>query len=138
MVRDVNSTKPARFNSDPKLLYGASGSAGKVAVFAVRLKTYPSAKRNQVFYVGANNPDTFWKIRKDVLKNFKYLPVAGDYMHKDCYDAAKKYSKDTFIVLEKLGTKFLPTLFELKRKVDLLSKNIAILPSNLSDKLCNF
>ena len=52
-------------------------------------------------------------------------------MHKDCYDAEKKYSKDTFIVLEKLGTKFLPTLFELKRKVDLLSKNISILPSNL-------
>ena len=128
LVRNVNSTKPARFNSDPKLLYGAPGSAGKVAVFAVRLKTYPSAKRNQVFYVGANNPDTFWKIRKDVLKNFKCLPVSGDYMHKDCYDAAKKYSKDTFIVLEKLGTKFLPTLFELKRKVDLLSKNIAILP----------
>ena len=138
LVRNVNSTKPARFNSDPKLLYGASGSAGKVAVFAVRLKTYPSAKRNQVFYVGANHPDTFWKIRKDVLQNFKCLPVAGDYMHKDCYDAAKKYSKDTFIVLEKLGTKFLPTLFELKRKVDLLSKNIAILPSNLSDRIMQF
>ena len=138
MVRNVNSTKPARFNSDPKLLYGASGSAGKVAVFAVRLKTYPLAKRNQVFYVGANHPDTFWKIRKDVLKNFKCLPVSGDYMHKDCYDAAKKYSKDTFIVLEKLGTKFLPTLFELKRKVDLLSKNIAILPSNLSDRIMQF
>ena len=56
LVRNVNSTKPARFNSDPKLLYGASGSAGKVAVFAVRLKTYPSAKKNQVFYVGANHP----------------------------------------------------------------------------------
>ena len=56
LVRNINSTKPARFNSDPKLLYGASGSAGKVAVFAVRLKTYPSAKRNQVFYVGANHP----------------------------------------------------------------------------------
>ena len=138
LVRNVNSTKPARFNSDPKLLYGASGSAGKIAVFAVRLKTYPSAKRNQVFYVGANHPDTFWKIRRDVLLNFKSLPVAGDYMHKDCYDAAKKYSKDTFIVLEKLGTKFLPTLFELKRKVDLLSKNISILPSNLSDRIMQF
>ena len=59
-------------------------------------------------------------------------------MHKDCYDAAKKYSKDTFIVLEKLGTKFLPTLFELKRKVDLLSKNIAILPSKSSDRIMQF
>ena len=138
LVRDIDSSKPARFNSDPNLLYGASGSAGKVAVFAVRLKTYPLAKRNQVFYVGSNHPDTFWKIRRDILKNFKCLPVAGDYMHGDCYDAAKKYSKDTFIVLERLGTKFLPTLFELKRKVDLLSKNIPFLPSNLSDRIMQF
>ena len=65
-------------------------------------------------------------------------PVAGDYMHKDCYDAAKKYSKDTFIVLEKLGTKFLPTLFELKRKVDLLSKNIAYFLQIYQIRLCNF
>ena len=138
LVRDVESEKPARFNADINLLSGASGSAGKVAVFAVRLKTYPSAKKNQVFYVGSNQPNTFWKIRRDILKNFKYLPVSGDYMHKDCYDAAKKYSKDTFIVLEKLGTKFLPTLFEMKRKVDLLSKMFYFLPSNLSDKMMQF
>ena len=90
MVRNINSTKPARFNSDPKLLYGASGSAGKVAVFAVRLKTYPSAKRNQVFYVGANHPDTFWKIRKDVLQNFIFqkqielnTSITFDFIHED-------------------------------------------------------
>ena len=138
LVRDVESEKPARFNADINLLSGASGSAGKVAVFAVRLKTYPSAKKNQVFYVGSNQPNTFWKIRRDILKNFKCLPVSGDYMHKDCYDAAKKYSKDTFIILEKLGTKFLPTLFEMKRKVDLLSKMFYFLPSNLSDKIMQF
>ena len=97
LVRDVESEKPARFNADINLLSGASGSAGKVAVFAVRLKTYPSAKKNQVFYVGSNQPNTFWKIRRDILKNFKYLPVSGDYMHKDCYDAAKKYSKDCLL-----------------------------------------
>ena len=88
LVRDIESSKPARFNADPNLLHGVSGSAGKVAVFAVRLKTYPSSKKNQVFYVGSNQPNTFWKIRRDILKNFKYLPVSGDYMHKDCYDAA--------------------------------------------------
>jgi len=55
-------------------------------------------------------------------------------MHRDCYDAAKKYSKDTFIVIDKLGTNFLPTLFELKRKVDLLSKKFKFLPDKLSDR----
>ena len=40
IVRDIDSDTPSRFNSDPRLLYDASGSAGKIAVFAVRLDTY--------------------------------------------------------------------------------------------------
>ena len=115
-----------------------SGSAGKIAVFAVRLDTYPKPKNNQVFYVGSNNPDVFRKIRKDILSEFKNLPILGDYLHRDCYDAAKKYSKDNFIVIEKLGTNFLPTLFELKRKVDLISKKFTFLPNKLSDKIMQF
>ena len=33
----------------------------------------------------------FWKIRRDILSKFKTLPILGDYLHRDCYDAAKKY-----------------------------------------------
>mgnify|MGYP003336719163 FL=1 len=138
IVRDVNSHTPARFNSDKRLLYGVSGSAGKVAVFAVRVNTYPKPNKSKVFYIGTNNPDNFTQIRKDILVDFKNLPRLGDYMHKDCYEAAKKYSKDNFIVIEKLGTKFLPTLFEIKRKVDLLSKYFKFLPNKLSDHLMQF
>ncbi len=138
IVREINSKTPARFNSDDRLLYGASGSSGKIVVFAVRLDTYPTPKQNKVFYVGCNNPDIFWKLRRDILSKFKTLPKLGDYLHRNCYDAAKKYSKDTFVVIEKLGTKFLPTLFELKRKVDLLSKKFKFLPDKLSDKLMQF
>ena len=138
IVRDINSKIPARFNSDDRLLYGTSGSSGKVAVFAVRLDTYPKPKKSQVFYVGTNNSEVFWKIRRDILSKFKTLPILGDYLHRDCYDAAKKYSKDNFIVIERLGTKFLPTLFELKRSVDLLSKKFSFLPNKLSDKIMQF
>ena len=138
IVRDINSKIPARFNSDDRLLYGTSGSLGKVAVFAVRLDTYPKPKKSQVFYVGTNNSEVFWKIRRDILSKFKTLPILGDYLHRDCYDAAKKYSKDNFIVIERLGTKFLPTLFELKRSVDLLSKKFSFLPNKLSDKIMQF
>ena len=49
-VRKVDSNTPARFNADKRRLYGASGCAGKVAVFAVRLDTYPIPNQNQVFY----------------------------------------------------------------------------------------
>ncbi|MEC8133859.1 MAG: D-lactate dehydrogenase, partial [Bacteroidota bacterium] len=135
IVRDIDSDTPSRFNSDPRLLYNASGSAGKIAVFAVRLDTYKKPVKTQVFYLGTNNPDVFCKIRREMLSTFKVLPTSGDYIHRDCYEAAKKYSKDTFVILDKLGTKFLPTLFKIKRSVDFLSKKIPILPTYLSDKL---
>ena len=138
IIRKINEDTPSRFNSDSRLLYGASGSAGKLAVFAVRLDTYRSPKENKVFYVGTNDPDGFWKIRRDILSKFKTLPTLGDYLHRDCYDAAKKYSKDTFLVIERLGTTFLPTLFELKRRVDILAKKLKFFPDNFSDRLMQF
>ena len=137
-VRDVKADTPARFNSDGRRLFGASGCAGKIAVFAVRLDTYISPKRTQVFYIGTNNQDAFASIRKNILSNFKNLPTSGEYLHRECYDAAKKYSKDTFIAIDKLGPNFIPWLFDFKRKVDLLSEKFNFLPSKLSDKIMQF
>ena len=132
-IRDVNANTPARFNADPRRLHGASGCAGKLAVFAVRLDTYPIAKRNQVFYVGTNSSQIFSKIRKDILSTFKNLPTSGEYLHRDCYDAAKKYSKDTFIAIDKMGPSFIPKLFEFKRRIDNFAEKIIFLPNKLSD-----
>jgi D-lactate dehydrogenase len=137
-LRGIDEETPARFNSDSRRLYGASGSAGRVIVFAVRVDTYPAAKKTKVFYVGTNEPDVLWKIRRDILSTFKNLPTTGDYLHRACYDATKKYSKDNFIVINKLGTNFIPTLFALKRKVDLIASGFSFLPNKLSDRLMQF
>ena len=137
-VRDVEASTPARFNADGRRLHTASGCAGKIAVFAVRLDTYVSPKRTQVFYIGSNASDTFTQIRRTILSTFKNLPTSGEYLHRDCYDAAKKYSKDTFVVIDKLGPNFIPKLFNLKRKMDLLADKFSLLPSKFSDKLMQF
>ena len=137
-VRDIDADTPARYNADGRRLHGASGCAGKIAVFAVRLDTYPIPKSQQVFYVGTNTPYTLSKIRRHVLSKFKNLPKSGEYLHRDCYDAAKKYSKDTFVIIDKMGTNFIPKLFELKRKVDRISENFKYLPNNFSDKIMQF
>jgi D-lactate dehydrogenase len=42
VVRDIDAPTPARYNADPARLFEASGSAGRVMVFAVRLDTFPS------------------------------------------------------------------------------------------------
>ena len=49
IIRDVESKIPSRFNADKRLLYNASGSAGKIAVFAVRLDTYDIPKKIRFF-----------------------------------------------------------------------------------------
>ena len=129
---------PARFNADKRRLYGASGCAGKIAVFAVRLDTYPIPKRNQVFYLGTNSPYVLGKIRRDILSKFKNLPTSGEYLHRDCYDAAKKYSKDTFIAIDKIGPSFIPKFFEFKRKIDLIAEKFNFLPNKFSERLMQF
>ena len=137
-VRNVDADTPARFNADKRRLHGASGCAGKIAVFAVRLDTYPIPERNQVFYLGTNNSNVLGKIRREILSNFKNLPTSGEYLHRDCYDAAKKYSKDTFIAIEKMGPSFIPKLFEFKRIVDLIAEKLSFLPNQFSDRLMQF
>ena len=137
-VRDVEASTPARFNADGRRLHTASGCAGKIAVFAVRLDTYVSPKRTQGFYIVSNASDTFMQSRRTILATFKNLPTSGEYLHRDCYDAAKKYSKDTFVIIDKLGPNFIPKLFDLKRKMDLLADKFSFLPSKFSDKLMQF
>lgn len=55
-VRAVDAATPARFNADERRLFEASGCAGKLAVFAVRLDTFPAEARQQVFYIGTDRP----------------------------------------------------------------------------------
>lgn len=63
-VRDIDADTPARYNADPDRLFESSGCAGKLAVFAVRLDTFPAEKKQQVFYIGTNQPDVLTEIRR--------------------------------------------------------------------------
>jgi D-lactate dehydrogenase (quinone) len=137
-VRDVDANTPSRFNNDGRRLYQSSGCAGKLAVFAVRIDTFPIAKKQQVFYIGTNDADVLTKIRRDVLSSFKTLPVSGEYIHRDCYDAAKEYGKDTFVVIDKLGSAYIPKLFALKRTVDRIADKISFLPNKISDRMMQY
>ena len=137
-VRDVDSDTPSRFNNDGRRLYEASGCAGKLAVFAVRLDTFPIPEKKQVFYVGSNDAAVFTKVRRDILSTFKNLPDSGEYLHRDCYDVSKKYGKDMFIVISKLGAKFIPKLFAFKRKFDAFTDKLGFLPNKMSDRVMQY
>ncbi|MFM2479351.1 D-lactate dehydrogenase [Celerinatantimonas sp. MCCC 1A17872] len=134
-IRDVDANSAARFNADPRRLYEASGCAGKLMVFAVRLDTFEAQKENQVFYIGTNDPDILEDLRREMLAHFKSLPISGEYIHRDCYDIAEKYGKDTFLMINWLGTDRLPFFFSLKSRFDGWCAQLPGLSETLSDRI---
>ncbi|VXC60591.1 D-lactate dehydrogenase [Serratia oryzae] len=132
-VRDVDADTPSRFNADKRRLYEASGCAGKLAVFAVRLDTFAKEDKEQVFYIGTNDTAVLTELRRHMLSQFENLPVAGEYMHRDIFDIAEVYGKDTFMMIDKLGTDQLPRFFTLKGFVDARLNKLPLLPRNLTD-----
>jgi D-lactate dehydrogenase (quinone) len=134
-VRDIDADSPARYNADPNQLYESSGSAGKVAVFAVRLDTFLKEQNEKVFYIGTNTPSVLEMIRRKALSEFENLPVAGEYMHREIYDIAKKYGKDSFIVINKLGTDRLPLLFSMKANAERILDKMKIFKPYLPDRV---
>ena len=134
-VRDVEADSPSRFNADQRRLFEASGSAGKLAVFAVRLDTFAAEQQQQVFYIGTNDPQVLTGLRRDILGTFSQLPVAGEYMHRDCFDISEIYGKDTFIMINRLGTDRMPWFFQLKGRIDATLNAQSWLPPQLSDRM---
>ncbi len=134
-VRDIEADTPARYNADPDRLFESSGCAGKLAVFAVRLDTFPAARRQQVFYIGTNQPEVLTEIRRHMLANFESLPVAAEYMHRDIYDIAERYGKDTFLMIDKLGTDKMPLLFTLKGRADAMLEKVSLFKPHFTDRL---
>lgn len=133
-VREIDADTPARFNADPRRLFEASGSAGKLVLFAVRLDTFPKDEATATFYIGTNDPAELTELRRAILARFESLPVAGEYMHRTAFDIAAVYGKDTFLAIQYLGTDRLPALFALKARVDALASRFGIRGA-VSDRL---
>ncbi|MEM7289988.1 MAG: D-lactate dehydrogenase, partial [Pseudomonadota bacterium] len=137
-VRAVDEASPARFNADVRRLYEASGCAGKLAVFAVRLDTYPLNEHEQVFYVGTNDTTDLTRLRREMLSKHSNLPVSAEYLHREIFDIAHVYGKDTLMAIHYLGTDFLPTLFAIKGNFDSWVSRLPFLPTGLSDRIMQF
>ncbi len=137
-IRDVNADTPSRFNADIRRLHEASGCAGKLAIFAVRLDTYPVAAQEQTFYIGTNDTEELAMLRKQILSTFKNVPEVGEYMHRDIFDVSQKYGKDTFLSVLHLGTDKLPRLFSIKGRVDAILNKVSWLPKAITDKSMQF
>lgn len=133
-VREVDAVTPARFNADPRRHYEASGSAGKVAVFALRLDTFAADENPAVFYIGSNDPAELEMVRRDILSGFENMPIAGEYMHRGAYELSQRYGKDLFLFVKHFGTDHVPRAFAVKSWVDGVTEKIG-LGGHVSDRL---
>ena len=134
-VRDIDAPTPARYNADPTRLFGASGCAGKVMVFAVRLDTFVSSGADRVIYVGTNRPEVLAALRRAMLSSLPALPIAAEYMHRDAFDIADRYGKDVFVMIEKAGTARLPKFFAAKNKIDAVLADLGLSKLNLTERV---
>ncbi|WP_043317122.1 D-lactate dehydrogenase [Microbulbifer sp. HZ11] len=134
-IRDVEADTPARFNADPRRLFETSGCAGKVAVFAVRLDTFPIPRHTRTFYIGSNDADVFARLRRGLLTELPEIPLLGEYLHRDMFDLAASYGKDSFYTIEKLGTRRMPRFFALKGRIDAWLAKRSWVPRYFSDRL---
>ena len=137
-VRDVSSDIPARFNADERRLFESSGCAGKLGVFAVRTDTFKKPKREQVFYIGTNDPDKLAKLRVDILSTFKNLPEMGEYLDRTIFNITEEYGKDTFVAIRYLGTSRMPLLYEWKSKTENFLKKFSFLPADIPNKVMQY
>ncbi|MEM8494889.1 MAG: D-lactate dehydrogenase, partial [Planctomycetota bacterium] len=137
-IRDFDADVPNRYNTDPRRLCGVSGSAGKVAAFAVRVDTFPAPKRRGVFYLGTNDPAEFARLRREVLQEFEHLPEMGEYMNRQTFDTAERYGKDVFLSIKYLGTERLPKAYKLKAFSEHVLHQVPFLPKYIPDRMLNY
>jgi D-lactate dehydrogenase len=104
-------------------------------LFTVRLDTFEMEDQTAVFYIGSNDTSELESIRRHMLANFESLPISGEYLHRDAFDVAEKYGKDTFLAIQYLGTDRLPALFAMKARFDSIAARSKLLPRDLSDKI---
>ncbi|MFS2223941.1 D-lactate dehydrogenase [Pantoea sp. B65] len=135
VLRDVSANTPTRYNGNPQYLHDSSGSAGKIAVFAVRLSTFDASDTTATFYIGTNQESELVALRRYLLEHLHELPLQAEYIHRNAFDLTVTYAKHMYWAIKRLGPEALPSLMAGKAKWDLRVKRMRILPLNFVDKL---
>lgn len=137
IVREIDKDTPARFNNDPRLLFGASGAAGKVCTFAARVDTFKKATGDRVFCLGSDDYSVLTELRRYLLTTFSSLPLACEYLSGDGHQLAAKYGKDVYAYLKYIGAKRISFALDAKRWFDGIAEKLGI-GTAISDRILQF
>src|SRR5690606_8636341 len=137
IVRQVEKDTPARFNNDPRLLSGVSGSAGKVCAFAVRVDTFEKTAGESVLCVGTQDHEVLTRFRRHIMKNFHSLPLACEYLHREGHELAAEYGKDLYLFLKIFGADRIKLAYAAKSWFDGLTEKFGM-GRAISDRMLQF
>jgi D-lactate dehydrogenase len=101
----------------------------------VRVDTYPLPKKEQVFFIGTDQPNELTKLRQQILTKFKELPEMCEYMNRDIFKVAEHYGKDVFLSIKHIGTRRIPRAFVFKSAIEHRLNKLKFLPRFLPDLL---
>jgi D-lactate dehydrogenase len=132
-VRDVTASTPARFNADPRRLHGASGSAGRIGVFATLVDTFAAEPAPVTICCGTSSAGDLASLRHALLAGETALPISAEYIHRDALDAADSHGRDLFHAIRMLGTDRIPALFAAKAWADAIGTRMGI--RNAADRV---
>ena len=124
-VREKTGT-PARYNADPHHLHEASGCAGKLIVFAVRVPTYPAAGCERTFIVGSNYAADLGRLRRVMLDRLESLPSVCEYLHRSACDLATSHGRDICQALAVFGPSAMPRVLGLQNRIDGLGQRLGL------------
>ena len=135
ILRDEDANTPTRYNGNIQYLHDSSGSAGKVAVFAVRLATFAASDKTSTFYIGTNDESELVALRRYLLEELSELPLQAEYIHRNAFDLTVRYAKHMYWAINRLGAEALPRLMASKAKWDMRVRKLPLLPHNAVDKV---
>lgn len=134
-VADVDANSPARYNANPRYLKGASGSAGRVIVFGVRLDTFPRPLGTHVFHIATDDPGLLSGIRRGMLKEAALVPVAAEYIHRDMFRTAARFGRDVIVAAGLFGPERLSWLARFKTALDNFAGQFGLADMQLGHRL---
>jgi D-lactate dehydrogenase len=135
-IRQTNEATPARYNADVRGLFEASGSAGKVIVFAVRLPTFCAPVEKQTFIVSTDDPELLSNLRKKLLEPTTPLPETCEYLHRNAIQLAVAYGNDVCVLLRLFGATRMPRILAFqKHSVGILGQYVTNMLAQLLGKI---
>lgn len=125
-VREIDAATPARHNADPRGLYEASGSAGKVIVFAVRVPTFPAPQAEATFLFATDDAPALAELRVALLSMLPRLPDKSEYLHRSATALARSHGADICHALRLLGPSRMPQLLNGQKALDSFGRRVGL------------